>query len=287
MPIFRPARSFARALLMVAVVTACAPKKKPGDVCRASPSDAVCTDATDLGSCRAFTWHVDPCRGPGGCASGVCDQSVAAKDDSCGVLGARACSIDGKELLRCDGANMVVERTCRGERGCYRTSANATPSCDAGPAEVGDACTATMGSRCSTDGKSILQCSQQTHHMILERQCLGPKGCFKNPHFHTNGMEFLACDISVGDVGQPCIGYAGIGARIENGGSYCSTDGQELLTCQGGALVAKAPCACAVSWAADLASYGVGCEEPPSGPPRRTHTVGLRSAAFLSLADQS
>lgn len=288
MPIFRPARSPCCALLIVAVITACgATKKKPGDVCRASPNDAVCIDATGLGSCRAFTWHVDACRGPGGCATGVCDQSVAMVDDSCGAAGARACSVDGKQLLRCDGANMVVERACRGERGCYRASANATPTCDAGPAQIGDACTAMAGSRCSDDGKAILQCSPQTHHMILERHCLGPKGCFKNPHFHTNGMDYLACDISAGEVGQPCIGYAGVGARIENGGAYCSTDGKELLTCKSGVLVSQTACACVVSWAPDLASYGVACEEPPTGPGRRVHTAAHRSAAFLSLADKS
>jgi hypothetical protein len=279
-------RSLSSALLVVAVVTACAAKKKPGDVCRADPNEAVCTDATHVGSCRAFTWHVDPCRGPGGCASGVCDQSIAAADDSCGVLGARACSADGKQLLRCDGSSMVVERACRGERGCYRTSPNAAPSCDAGPAQVGDACTSTMGSRCSPDGKSILQCSQQTHHMILERHCLGPKGCFPNPHF-TDRFEYLACDVSMGDVGQPCIGYAGVGARSGSGGAYCSTDRKELLTCKDGTLVSQSSCACTVTWSADLAAWGVGCAEPPpSGPGRRTHSLGYRSAAYLSIAER-
>src|SRR6185437_7242325 len=110
-------RSLSCALLVVGVlVSACTNKKKPGDACRASPNDVVCADGASVGSCRGFTWHVDPCHGPGGCASGVCDQSIAVVNDSCGVEGARACGANGAELLRCEGETMVVERTCRGER---------------------------------------------------------------------------------------------------------------------------------------------------------------------------
>lgn len=266
-------RSLVCTLFVIGLITACATTKKPGDSCRAGPS--TCVDATSVGTCRAFTWHVDPCRGPAGCGSGTCDQSVALKDDTCGTLGLEACSLDGKELLRCDGANMVVQQACRGEHGCHRE--NGTPQCDVGPPQIGDACTATMGSRCSADGKQILQCSQQTHHMVLERDCLGPKGCFKNPHFHDGGMEFLACDISAGEIGKPCIGYAGVGMRIENGGEYCSTDGTELLTCKSGVYAAKTACSCTVRWDQDLAAYGVGCE---------SNSRGYRSAAFLSLAER-
>jgi hypothetical protein len=279
----RSTRSFVCVLVVLCVlVSACTKKHKVGEACQASPSDVACVDAANLGSCRAFTWHVDPCRGPAGCASGVCDHSIAAADDSCGTEGQSACSADGKQLLRCTNGTMVVDRTCHGDKGCSRASPNAPPTCDAGPATAGDACMPTGGSRCSPDGKSILQCSSQTHHMVLERSCLGPKGCFKNPHFHDMGHEFLACDIAMGDVGGPCMGYAGIGTHIVNGGATCSTDGKHLLTCKDGVLVNQTDCTCTVTWASDLASYSLGCDDNPKS---RQHSARHASAAFLSLAE--
>jgi hypothetical protein len=176
----------------------------------------------------------------------VCDQTVAHADDPCATDGMKACSTDGTQLLHCQNGTMVVDRMCRGEHGCSRASPSAPPTCDAGPAHIGDPCTS-MGSRCSADGKAVLTCSPETHHMILERTRLGAKGCFRDAHSHlAPGWGFLSCDVSQGEVGQPCFGYAGVGQQLNLATAICSTDGKELLVCSSGTLVHRFSCNCTV-----------------------------------------
>jgi hypothetical protein len=216
----------------------------------------------------------------------VCDQTIAKADDSCAAEGMMACSTDGTELLHCRNGTMVVDRMCRGEHGCSRESPNAPPTCDAGLAQIGDPCTST-GSRCSTDGKSILTCSQETHHMILDRTCRGAKGCFRDAHSHlAPGWDFLSCDVSVGEAGQPCFGYTGVGQKLNLATATCSTDGKELLVCNSGTLVHRFSCNCAVHWSSDSMYYGAGCTDPPPAGEIRIANYIQRSGTIRLVADQ-
>jgi len=210
---------------------------------------------------------------------------VAEEGDLCGSAGALACSADGKALLRCDGWKMDATQTCRGERGCFRETPDAEPTCDRGPAEVGDVCEGSMGSRCAVDGKTILQCDPLTHHFVLERNCRGAKGCFDfsaeaSPEYLKRvggdrpGFRYLACDVSVGDVGEPCWGYAGVGALASGSRVFCSSDGKQELTCRDGLLLSRGSCTCTATWVPKYGSWNIGCGPDAWSPP------------FLSLAER-
>ena len=230
---------------VLAIAAAACGERAPvaGDPCSSSPGVDSCFDPTHLLTCRAFRWHLDPCRGPKGCASGVCDRAIAAKDDSCSEIGSRACSMEGSALLRCDGYRMVPIDTCRGERGCSRESPHGEPLCHRGAPQIGDECVPRGGSRCGADGKSVLQCSTSTQRMVLERTCRGPRGCFEGKD--RDGASgppdpgMLACDRSVGDVGDPCVGGP-VGAF--------SADGMRLLECKDRRLVPGKECSCIGTW---------------------------------------
>jgi hypothetical protein len=259
-----------------------------GDPC-AGPArvrGGYCLDAEHVLTCRAFTWHVDACRGPRGCAALQCDQSVAEEGDTCGNNGALACSPGRRELLRCTGSTMAIAQTCRGDRGCYRETPDSDPLCDVGPAEVGDACEV-EGARCGVDGKSVIGCGPTSRHYALQKSCKGPKGCFQFSAFATAEQQrekdhcsigAVACDVSVGDVGEPCGGYPEWGkpclpgdhcpagaTRTESntydGWKFCSSDGKEELDCKSGTLVHFRRCAsCTVTWAENEAHYSVACK---------------------------
>jgi hypothetical protein len=237
-------------LVLVVAAAACArrPPPRAGDACAGGPGADVCSDPTHLMTCRAFRWQVDPCHGPAGCASGVCDRSVAALDDSCGAIDSRACSLDGRTLLACHGYRMAAIDRCRGERACHREGEEGEPACDHGPPEIGDECVPPlMGSRCGAGGHSILRCSASTRRMELERACRGPHGCVeeKDPAGEAGaslGAGMLSCDSSVRDVGDPCVGPGPQGAF--------SADGAWLLTCKDGKLARARACPCIASWEA-------------------------------------
>jgi hypothetical protein len=261
----------------------------PGDPCSSGPHDDSCVDPTHRLSCRAFTWHLDPCRGERGCSSTACDQSVALKGDSCSAFGDRACSVTGEELLRCDGAHMVVARACRGERGCYREAPGTTPMCDPGLAVAGDPCEATAGGRCGSDGKSLLECSPSSHTYVFQKPCLGPKGCFQDHAFGGGpfGAGYLGCDVSVGEIGGPCqFGPAPRGVDLARlGFKVCSTDRQQVLTCDDRKLVPARRCPCTVEWDKDARAWSAGCEAPAGHS--NDGTLRSRSAVYLSLAEHS
>jgi hypothetical protein len=273
---------------MATLVVACGRlRPSAGDSCSRGPDTASCADPTHMLSCRAFTWHLDPCRGEGGCSSTRCDQTVALKGDSCGSSGVAACSVSGEELLRCDGARMVVAKVCRGERGCYREVPGTTPICDPGLAMVGDPCEATGGGRCGSDGKSILECSPSTHTYAFQKPCLGPKGCFLDRYFGPGpfGSGYLGCDISVGEIGGPCqFGPAPHGVDLSRlGFKVCSTDHEQVLTCDDQKLVPARRCKCTVDWDKDSRVWSAGCDVPDGAS--YDGTLRSRSAVYLSLAE--
>jgi hypothetical protein len=271
--------------VVLVVIAACGQTREVGAPCAGEDtlSGGACKGSA-LVSCREFTWHEDLCRGPRGCLDERCDQSVAERGDSCGAAGALACAVDGKELLRCDAGAMVVARECRGARGCYREG-DAPPTCDVGQPEVGDACEAS-GFRCGPSGKMVIACG--SHQYSVRNNCLGDKGCFTfSPSVLAEQRRkkectagFLACDPSVGEVGEPCGGAPQWGrpclpadrcppgtTRTEasysrDGWAFCSKDGKEELGCKDGRLIAVRSCtSCSVQWEADEERYTVDCTQ--------------------------
>jgi hypothetical protein len=228
--------------------------EEPGALCNGTEiGAATCRDATHMLTCRFFTWQVDTCRGPLGCSSdgparARCDQREARSGEGCGSEGARACSTDRAEVLECKGAEMVAVEKCRGKRGCYRGTPDSLPACDQGGAVVGDPCDR-GGSHCSADGKSVLTCSASSRY-VKERSCSGPRGCRKS-----TGADggYLVCDVSAGDVGEPCSTL---------GGAFCSTDGRQENTCKDGSLTLAETCprGCVARWSDDGRSYQIDCD---------------------------
>ncbi len=240
--------------LVVAILACERDAEEPGAVCNgADIGAATCRDGAHMLTCRFFTWQVDTCRGPLGCISdgptrARCDQREAIRGEGCGSEGARACSIDRTEVLECKGAEMVAVEKCRGTRGCYRDSADSPPACDQGGALVGDPCDR-GGSHCSADGTQVLTCSASSRY-IRERTCTGPRGCRKSTG---TGGGYLVCDVSVGDVGEPCSAP---------GATVCSRDGRQENTCKDGALALTEACpgGCVARWSDDGRSYQIECE---------------------------
>jgi len=182
---------------------------------------------------------------------------------------------------------MFPTQICRGDRGCYRDTPDSEPLCDVGPAEVGDACEA-KGARCDADGKSVIACSATSRHYVLQKYCKGPKGCFQFSALASAELErkkdhclidHLACDVSVGDVGEPCGGAPVWGrpcmegdhcpkGTTRTGDSYsyddwkfCSTDGKQELGCKNGTIVALRSCStCTVTWEDQEVHYHVACK---------------------------
>lgn len=75
-------------------------------------------------TCVKGKYSVSPCRGPDGCKqqqdTAMCDISIAEIGDDCSNLksGAYACSVDKKNLLKCDGSKFAVEEKCANAKGC-------------------------------------------------------------------------------------------------------------------------------------------------------------------------
>ncbi len=96
---------------------------RAGDPCGAdgAESAACSTDGKTLMRCDGKTWTAHrPCRGPKSCASPSqryvdCDDSLAQLGDDCDD-GQRSCSLDGTQLLVCNGGRMAVEASCSPRR---------------------------------------------------------------------------------------------------------------------------------------------------------------------------
>jgi len=292
-PCQRTRRKVVPVVLALLVFAACKDRRgHPGDPCRpgeGATAAGECVDTTSVLACRAFTLRREACRGPEGCVAGHCDRSVAAVEDPCNDEGELVCSADGEELLRCVDSTIVRWQACRGDRGCHRDTAGSAPTCDVGTSEVGDACQAS-GARCGADGRTVVACGTTSHRYKLQAHCRGPKGCFafspyalaEQERSHSCSRGFVACDVSVGDVGEPCDGKPEWGrpclpgdhcplgvtrvAGTSSGGSFCSSDGKQELECDDGRLVATRSCSsCTVTWSRNEASYEVLCNPEGAG----------------------
>lgn len=100
------------------------------DICD-STDDACSTDHKAELTCVAgkFAVHAT-CKGPDGCTlsagkNGVrtieCDDHIADVGDPCFDSERTACSIDHKSLLSCTAQKYVVDRACKGPKGCTMT----------------------------------------------------------------------------------------------------------------------------------------------------------------------
>jgi hypothetical protein len=138
-------------------------------------------------------------------ALGACDSKPkqGGKCDLADQDKLLACA-DETSALRC--SNLRLTKTpCRGPAGC---SSAAAATCDRSLAAVGDPCEDRSATEvCSVDRKRALVCSDGV--FVEARPCAGPKGC--DP---ASGV--VACDQSIGEVGQPCTGRAAsaLAARI-------------------------------------------------------------------------
>jgi hypothetical protein len=209
---------FLSAAFLALVVAACA---KPGDSCSDTPGS--CSDKASHLVCVKGKYVLETCKGANGCVddkSLVCDNTKAAVGDGCGHEGARACSVDGTEELRCRDGAFAVEWSCRG--GCSLDASN-NPKCSP-TGEVGDVCRPDS-IVCDGQGKTQLSCVEGK--LAVSRTCHGALGCQTAPG---GGVR---CDRTQGLEGEAC--------RDEGTGS-CDMARKNVLVCQGGHLHTQLHC---------------------------------------------
>lgn len=210
---------------------------REGDVCSTDDEGkGECSpDGKHLVRCNGGKYTFTLCRGPGGCntkdGDSTCDQSRAEVGDACGTTTGSACSLDGKQMVRCDGGKFVATEVCRGELGCH--GADGKVQCDKSRAEIGDACT--DGGACSADGKQVLTCKDGK--MALRYACRGAVGC------QLEGGNVKCAEPGLGEVGDPCDGE----------GATCTPAFDAMLDCKAGKLTLGTKCKC---WVKD---GKVGC----------------------------
>lgn len=116
------------------------------------------------------------CHGENGCTpvgfQVACDMSLANPGEPCKEANKTACSVDGKQQVVCQNGVFVVQRHCRGERGCKNDGGLLT--CDVTIADVGDPCLTVGQVVCAADGQSELVCqggSFQRGRACLKTPC--------------------------------------------------------------------------------------------------------------------
>lgn len=213
----------ARSLVFAVVVLLAACKPKPGDKC-AEPG--VCFDRQTALLCGANgRYEAAACKGPDGCTEGPlrCDFRGNAHGERCVDLAdghPMQCTADKKARVRCSEGK-VDRDECDGPKGCYSKTATTT-ACDRAY-KAGAACSVD-GDWCSNDNLEWLKCRDKK--MFVAARCRGPLRC-------TSLTDAIACDTSVGEPNDPCVGE----------GKSCSVDGKAVLACKGASLVVDTSCA--------------------------------------------
>lgn len=153
---------------------------QPGDPCsHADEGVAVCSAATSMLACRGGKYQAVPCHGPKGCGmvgdQANCDQSVAEPGDACKKEGAKACSLDKKQVLACQNSAMAPLYFCRGEAGCSAELGKL--SCDQTVAKLGDRCDKGLTGHiaCSEDKKALIVC--QNEEFMPSEKCKAGTAC--------------------------------------------------------------------------------------------------------------
>ncbi|MGC4089895.1 MAG: hypothetical protein QM756_18810 [Polyangiaceae bacterium] len=199
-------------------------KAAAGDAC--DGEWAACSkDGKQFLECKSSKLSVTAiCGGPRGCYSfGArelrCDTSKSNVGDMCTEKNV-SCSMDGKEMLRCQDAKFAPDAPCRGPQGC-RESADKI-NCDQTLGQAGDKCEGS-GAACDVSGKNLLECKGDK--LSQSKVCRGQEGC------KVIGTQ-VRCDESRGLPGDPC----------ESGSAACAVDGSSLLSCKGGKLAVSRAC---------------------------------------------
>ncbi len=222
------------------LVASCKKAPRAGDACEPLKLGMVgCESESTALYCVDMTVRAIPCRGPKGCAPGLCDTQRAREGEPCfangfGAPSSPACGDD--RVLVCEGGPIgkwVTERMCRGPSKC---TPKAMLDCDESVGEVGDVCTGHMS--CSVDGKRVLTCEHVAgaveKKLVLTADCAGAKGCVARV---SDGVTFASCDYSQAAVGGAC-GKGNEDLRV------CAADGSAVLQCDGDTWKFVAEVAC-------------------------------------------
>ncbi len=152
-----------------------------GEPCDIASDKFECTpDKKAMVKCEGKHWKmIDKCLGPAGCVSSSsevsCDDSVSELAAPCVPEGDPACSVDGKQMLKCKDSKMAAHLNCRGVHACRKEGDKI--DCDDSLALLGDPCVDDGDPACSVDKKSMLKC--KTKKMVESKKCKG--GCTVMP----------------------------------------------------------------------------------------------------------
>jgi hypothetical protein len=223
---------FSAALVVVMAVLvlaagACKKHGKAGDPCKTEWSTD-CTDKKDALVCVSGKLEALACRSINGCmdmgdGNDDCSNETQMMGEPCKDEGNYSCSIDAKEMLKCDSKHWIMVDDCKGQNGCQSSASGA--KCDKGTETAGASCSAQNegNGSCSPDGKSLLMC--RSGKMVLAATCKGLNGC------RQRGTD-LDCNQTVADIGDPCF----------EGKYACSTDRKTRLQCRSGKMAKDRTC---------------------------------------------
>jgi hypothetical protein len=165
---------------------------------------------------------------------------------TCKIETKEQCTDDKKGLACHDGK--WEELLCKGPDGCSKASGDAV--CDQSVAEDKDVCNLTDDYICSTDKKSMLQCTK--NHWTIVQSCLGDRACSVD---RKKDKALVVCDNSVSNPGDPCR---------ETDDYACSVDKKTALVCKNNVFVAsglcKGPNGCKITGSKD-AGFKVSCDD--------------------------
>ena len=152
-----------------------------GDVCSTDEEGAsACTGAKTKIVCTAGKFVATQCRGPRGCETEegrpLCDVSIAEPGDACKEIDkTKACSVDGKQYLSCQGGKMTMQFQCLGPGGCKSEAGRL--NCDMSYARDKDPCLPEMEGKvaCNLDQSSIVVCKGSK--FVIDEECKDGKRC--------------------------------------------------------------------------------------------------------------
>jgi hypothetical protein len=154
-------------------------KNRASDACSSDEEGAaVCASPSQILTCSGGRLSPSECRGPAGCETidgrARCDATRAASGDACRA-GAKACSLDGKQLLLCREGKLGLGFYCLGPDGCRASGGKL--DCDLTIARDEDPCTKEMEGKvaCNIDQRSIVACKQEK--FVIETKCAVGKRC--------------------------------------------------------------------------------------------------------------
>ncbi len=152
---------------------------QPGDACSADEEGAaVCLDDKRILTCIGGKFAQADCRGPAGCSAAggfaTCDATRANAGDVC-KPNARACSLDGKQVLTCKDGKLAPAFFCLGPKGCKAAAGKI--DCDLTVARDEDPCMPDMEGKvaCNIDQSSIVVC--KAGKFTLDEKCEKGKRC--------------------------------------------------------------------------------------------------------------